>query len=118
MSAEMSLIYWSTLTGTISCLATGLGAIPVHFVKTHSNVLRAFSSAFAAGMMISASVFSLAQEGIALKIKFPSAPYGVILGLMLGALFFWQTEKIVNRLHLEQHNLATGVSKKGNLLFI
>ncbi len=118
MSAEMNLIYWSTLTGVLSCLATGLGAIPVHFVKRHSNVMRAFSSAFAAGMMISASVFSLAQEGISLKIKFPAAPYEVILGLMLGALFFWQTEKLVDRLHLEQHSLAKGVSKKGVLFFI
>ncbi|HLD88433.1 MAG TPA: ZIP family metal transporter [Candidatus Omnitrophota bacterium] len=118
MSAEMSLIYWSTLTGTISCLATGLGAIPVHFVKRHSNVMRAFSSAFAAGMMISASVFSLAQEGIALKSKFPLAPYGVIIGLLLGALFFWFTEQFVEKHHFEDHHLARGFSKKGILLFI
>ena len=114
----MNLIYWTTLTGVISCLATGLGAIPVHFVKNHSKLLRSFSLAFAAGMMISASVFSLAQEGIALKTKLPLAPYEVILGLLLGALFLWQTEKLVDRLHLEHHNLAHGVSKKGVLLFI
>ena len=97
MSEQMGLIYWSTLTGILSCLATGLGAIPVHFVKNHSKFLRAFSSAFAAGMMISASVFSLASEGIALKSKFPLAPYEVIIGLLLGALFFWWTEKVVER---------------------
>ena len=118
MSEQMHLIYWSTLTGVISCLATGLGAIPVHFVKNNSKILRSFSSAFAAGMMISASVFSLAQEGISLKEKLPLAPYEVILGLLLGALFFWQTEKIIEHLHLEQHGLARGISKKGILLFI
>ena len=118
MPEHINLIYWSSLTGLISCLATGLGAIPVHFVHKNSKILRSFSSAFAAGMMISASVFSLAQEGIALKTKLPLAPYEVILGLLLGALFFWKTEKIVNHLHLEQHNLAKGISKKGVLLFI
>ena len=118
MPEQINLIYWSTLTGLLSCLATGLGAIPVHFVHNNSKFLRSFSSAFASGMMISASVFSLAQEGIALKAKFPLAPYEVILGLLLGALFFWGTEKIITHLHLDQHTLAKGISKKGVLLFI
>lgn len=118
MSEQFHLIYWATLTGVISCLATGLGAIPVHFVQNNSNLMRAFSSAVASGMMISASVFSLANEGINLKVKHPYAPYGVILGLLLGALFFWLTEKKIEELHLENHSLAKGVSKKGILLFI
>ncbi len=118
VTEQLNLLYWATLTGLISCLATGLGAIPVHFVKNNSKLLRAFSLSFAAGMMISASVFSLAQEGIALKAKLPMAPYGVILGLMLGALFFWWTEKCVEHFHFERHQLAHGLSKKGILLFI
>ncbi len=87
------LIFWTATTGILSALATGLGAIPVHFLKTESKTVRAFASAVAAGMMISASVFSLAQEGIGLKDKIPSAPYIVILGLMLGAAFFRFSEK-------------------------
>ena len=114
----MHLIYWSTLTGVIACLMTGLGAIPIHSVKNNSNLLRAFSSAFASGMMISASVFSLAQEGLSLKSKFPLAPYGVMIGLLLGSLFFWLTEKLVNHYHLEQHSMAKGFSQKSVLLFI
>lgn len=115
---QAHIIYWATVTGLISCLMTGLGAIPVHFVKNNSHILRCFSGAFASGMMISASVFSLAQEGIALKTKFPSAPYGVMLGLLLGALFFWITDKIVSYYHLENHSLAKGFSKKGILIVI
>jgi ZIP family zinc transporter len=118
MSEQLNLIYWTTLTGLISCLATGLGAIPVHFVKNNSKLLRSFSSAFAAGMMISAAVFSLAQEGISLKTKFPLAPYEVILGLLLGAAFFWWTSHFVEHQHLENHNLAQGLSPKGILIFI
>ena len=118
MSAQINLIYWSSLTGIIACLAAGLGAIPVHFVKNNSRLLRSFSSAFASGMMISAAVFSLAQEGISLKTKFPLAPYEVVLGLLLGAFFFWWTSYFVQDHHLENHTLAKGISKKGILLFI
>src|SRR5271167_2157327 len=106
MLDQMSLIYWSSLTGITSCLATGLGAIPVHFVENNSRLLRSFSSAFAAGMMISAAVFSLAQEGISLKTRFPLAPYEVILGLLLGAAFFWWTSFLVEGHHFENHDLA------------
>ena len=118
MNDQLQLIYWSTLTGLISCLMTGLGAIPVHFVKNNSNILRCFSGSFASGMMISASVFSLAQEGINLKNKFPIAPYEVMFGLLLGALFFWITDKMVDHHHLHEHSLAKGFSKRGILIFI
>src|ERR1700679_2201288 len=118
MSDQMNLIYWTSLTGIISCLATGLGAIPVHFVKNNSKLMRSFSSAFASGMMISAAVFSLAQEGISLRTRFPAAPYEVVIGLLLGAAFFWWTSHFVEDHHLENHNFAQGISKKGILLFI
>jgi len=113
-----ALIFWTLLTGIISALATGLGAIPVHFVRSGSHVIRAFASAAAAGMMTSASVFSLAQEGIALKTKFVYAPYVVILGLLLGAGFFWLTEKVVSDHHFHDTVLKNGFSKKGLLIFI
>jgi len=118
MSEQISLIYWTSLTGIISCLATGLGAIPVHFLKNDSKRLRSLSAAFASGMMISAAVFSLAQEGISLRTKFPLAPYEVILGLLLGAAFFWWTSLFVESQHLEHHSLAQGISQKGILMFI
>ena len=63
--SQADLISWTLLTGILSALATGLGALPLHFIKTTSR-WRAMASAVAAGMMISASVFSLVQEGIAL----------------------------------------------------
>ena len=115
MIDQSSLIFWTAYTGIISALATGLGAIPVHFVNNNSKILRAFASAVAAGMMLSASVFSLAQEGIALRNKIPNAPYVVILGLLLGAGFFWITEKIVADHPPLFH---TTLSKKGLLIFI
>ena len=113
-----SLIFWTTFTGIVSALATGLGAIPVHFLKKGSRKVRAFSSAFAGGMMISASVFSLAQEGIELKNRFPSAPYVVIAGLLLGAAFFWLTEKRIPFQALTINGFGKGMSKKSILIFL
>lgn len=90
---KTTLLFWTFWTGVFSALATGLGAIPVAFISQNSKLVRAFSGAVAAGMMISASVFSLAQEGISLQAERPSAPYEVIMGLMLGAAFFWMVDK-------------------------
>ena len=118
MIDQASLLYWTTLTGVISALATGLGAIPVHFMQDGSKRVRAFASAGAAGMMLSASVFSLAQEGIALKNRIPWAPYIVILGLLLGAGFFWLTEKIVSKYKIKNNPFTKGFSKRSFLIFV
>ena len=116
--SQSELIFWTFWTGLISALATGLGAIPVHFLKSNSKKVRAFASAIAAGMMISASVFSLAQEGIALKSRFPLAPYIVIIGLLLGAAFFRYTEKNFSDAKTLKPYLKSGLTKKSLLIFI
>lgn len=112
------LIFWTATTGVISALATGLGAIPVAFVSRTSRFVRSFSGAIAAGMMISASVFSLAQEGISLKFVRPSAPYEVILGLMLGAAFFWFVEKKSNAPNLHFGKILHAKSKRSFFIFL
>jgi zinc transporter, ZIP family len=114
---QVELIFWTALTGVISALATGLGAIPVHYVQNNTKVVRGFASAIAAGMMISASVFSLAQEGIALQYKFPFAPYVVILGLLLGAAFFRYTEKNFAHPNVQKY-MKKGLNKRGLLIFV
>ncbi len=115
---QLTIITWTFWTGIISCLATGLGAIPAHLVQNNTKQVRAFASAIAAGMMISASVFSLAQEGISLKDKFPYSPYVVILGLLLGAGFFRFTEKFFSNEQLEERTNQFGLSRRGLLIFI
>jgi len=99
-------------------LATGLGAIPVHFLRTNSSVVRAFSSAVAAGMMISASVFSLIQEGISLKSKFPAAPYIVMVGLLLGAGFYWVADQYLSTEHGKASLVKAHTSRRTLLLII
>lgn len=114
--SQADLIFWTALTGILSALATGLGALPLHFVKTTSR-WRAMASAVAAGMMISASVFSLVQEGIALKSRFPAAPYIVMLGLLLGAAFFRFTEKNFSEHEIRKHFSTPGITRRGLLVF-
>ncbi len=115
---ESTLIFWTALTGLLSALATGLGAIPVHFVKNNSKTVRAFAAAIASGMMISASVFSLTAEGLALRTKSPIAPYIVILGLLLGAVFFRYTEKHFTQPKFNKSFLKNNISKRGFLIFM
>lgn len=115
---KADLVYWTFLTGVISALATGLGAIPVAFVHNKSKVVRAFSGAVAAGMMISAAVFSLAQEGIALKVKRPLAPYEVIAGLLLGALFFWYVDRLFKAGKFDVTRSEGKTRRRGILIFI
>ena len=116
MVDQNSLIFWTTFTGIVSALATGLGAIPVHFIDDKPKIIRGIASAVAAGMMISASVFSLAQEGISLKAKMPSAPYVVILGLMLGAFFFWCTARNLSNSAIYKNHLHGKFSRKSLLI--
>ena len=66
--------------------------------------------------MISASVFSLMQKGISLEHVRPSAPYEVIAGLFLGALFFWAAERFVEGPIL--HSGRLGVSRRGLLVWL
>ena len=114
---QSDIIFWSGITGITSALATGLGAIPVHFLKNNSKKVRGFSCAAAAGMMISASVFSLAQQGISLKVKFPLAPYIVILGLLLGAAFFYYTERNFSHPVVHKYYLKNGFTRRTFLIF-
>ncbi len=115
---KTEVIYWALGTGILSALATGLGAIPVALIRTSSNLVRAFSGAVAAGMMISASVFSLAQEGIALKVERPTAPYEVIIGLMFGAAFFWFVDKNIHSINSSASVSQQKSSKRGMMIFI
>ncbi len=115
---QTTLVFWTLTTGIFSALATGLGAIPVHFLRNSSRFIRSFSSAVAAGMMISASVFSLAQEGISLKARFPWAPYLVIAGLLLGAGFFWWTERRFSGENVDIAFMGKGAGNRRGMLIL
>lgn len=79
------------LYALITTLATGLGALPLLWLRNKDNERwLGYGNALAAGAMIAASVLLL-KEGEAIR------PFGVTLGFLTGILFIWVVQKILNR---------------------
>ena len=85
----MDIILLGFFASALAGLATGVGAIPVFFVKKLSEKFEDGSLGFAAGVMLAASFFSLVIPGI----EFANGMYNsetislaiVLLGLLIGA---------------------------------
>jgi ZIP family zinc transporter len=114
---ETELLFWALGTGIVSALATGLGAPMVAILPLDSDQVRSFSSAVAAGMMISASVFSLAQEGIDMHATVTWATPKVIVGMLVGTLFLWW---LSSRFEDDEEDPVPqlGLSRESLLLFL
>ncbi len=82
------------LAALVSDLATGLGALPFLFLDRVGPRWNGMAAATASGMMLSASVFALADKalhrGNALE---------VIAGMLAGAAFFAWTARIIEHQH-------------------
>ena len=104
------LVFMTLATGILSALATGLGAFPVALADTKTPNLRGLGTAFAAGMMLAASVLCLLPEG------WENSPGATTGGVVLGALGVWLAESF-----LEKPTEASPQSKQGRrgvLLFL
>ncbi len=109
---NLSIMQWTLITGILSALATGLGAGVALFVRKNSHTANAFANAYAAGMMLSASIFSLIHE--ALSIHSPHAMLQIIGGILLGALFLHAMKHV---LHLDhEHDDAPTLQNPSSLL--
>jgi len=75
-------------------LATGLGALPVLFVKGISERLLDAMLGFAAGVMLAATAFSLLIPAIEL-----GGVWAAILGLTAGAIFLDVMDRFIPHLH-------------------
>ena len=69
------------LGSVISAMSTGLGAVPILFMRKISHRLRDILLAYAAGIMTSASVYNLIPEALGQSNLFVLA-----FGIMLGSL--------------------------------
>ncbi|MFA5504848.1 MAG: ZIP family metal transporter [Vulcanimicrobiota bacterium] len=77
---QLTIIFWSLVTGIISALATGLGAIPVALIKDKAEQAKSWASGLAAGMMIWASLEAIIVEALAMHLT--SGLFGVIAGFV------------------------------------
>lgn len=104
------LFFWTLVTGCLSAVATGLGALPVLWFRRGIESFRALASATAAGMMLSAAVFSIAEKSFSVDHS------STFLGLLIGALLLYGLDQ-----YHHQHEEAEGEPNSGinaNLLFL
>lgn len=95
----MSIILIGTLASLAAGLMTGVGAIPVLFGRQVSRRSNDMMLGFAAGVMISASFFSLILPGIeageAVYGNTPAAAFLAALGIALGAgMVAWMNSRL------------------------
>jgi zinc transporter ZupT len=101
-------VFWVSL---LTAVATGLGALPFAFVRNLSRRWEGIASAVAAGMMMSASVFTLADKALHI-----GSLWQVTLGMLGGAVFFAWTARLVRQRDWQIHNLNAADSRRAVLV--
>jgi len=95
---ELSLASNLTLLGTLATigtgLATGVGALPIFFVRRISDRLLNAMLGFAAGVMLAATAFSLIVPAIEL-----GGVWLTVLGILAGAAFLALLDKAIPHEH-------------------
>lgn len=101
----MSPILMGTLGGLVAALATTFGALPAMFGGKMSQRMTDTTLGFAAGVMLSASYFSLILPGL----EVAEGIYGSVLaaalvagvGIALGSAFVWGLDKLLPHEHFK-----------------
>ncbi|SDG36570.1 zinc transporter, ZIP family [Paenibacillus sp. cl6col] len=84
---------------TISALSTGIGAIPILFMRSMSHRMRDILLAYTAGIMTTASMFNLIPEALA-----SSNVFVIAFGLLLGCFVLLWLEHSLPHMDLENPN--------------
>ncbi|RPF52285.1 ZIP family metal transporter [Aquisalibacillus elongatus] len=92
-------------------LATGVGAIPVLFIKRLTHKWRDILLAFAGGVMLAAALLSLIPEAL----EFGTLTH-LIIGLILGALLLSLLENFIPHIHVENLNQSIQIDQKAMLV--
>lgn len=95
----------------VSDLATGLGALPFLYFDRFEQRWFGIAGGVASGMMLSASVFALADKAIHRGGAIP-----VILGMLAGALFFAATARLIDQRHWHLGDWSERDSRKSILM--
>jgi len=108
MSVSLWHVFWVALA---TDLATGVGALPFFFVRTLSLRWQGIAYAVAGGMMISASVFSLAEQGLG-----RGAVWELVAGMLAGSAFYWYTARLIKRRQWSIERLDAADSRQAVLM--
>lgn len=107
-------LVWKVLwVAVLTDLATGLGALPFAFLRRPSDSWQGMMTAAAAGMMLSASVFTLTGEALQ-----AGALWQVLFGLLAGAAFFAGTAKLVAGNDWRLGTLTAAESRQSILILV
>lgn len=91
--ADVSNLYLGLLGSTLAGLATGVGALPVLFIRQITPNTQGVMLGFGAGVMLAATSFSLIVPGLAAAEAATQNPFyaatAVTFGIFLGAAFLW-----------------------------
>lgn len=94
-------------------VCTTVGALFVFFFKKEiSSKINKIFIGFAAGVMLSASFFSLIKPALETNITYMPSWLVVGISIILGSLFLWGIDKLVPHFHVSQ-NKDEGLSSKG-----
>ena len=104
-------------------VCTSIGALLVFFFrnKTISPKLNRIFIGFAAGVMFSASFFSLIKPALETEVSYMSSWIVVALSTFLGALFMWGIDKLIPHFHVnenEEENIKTNKINKNAKMFL
>ncbi len=102
--------FWGII---VSAMATGVGAIPVLFLKQVSTRMKDVLLGYASGIMIAATTFSLIPEALD-----SSNLFILSLGLLLGTFVLNVIESRTSGLDLESRKFNTKIDKKTLIIII
>jgi ZIP family zinc transporter len=102
MLDNLSPVYLGLIGSTIAGLCTGVGALPIFFLRRVTDNAQGVMLGFGAGVMLAASAFSLIIPGIEAAEELTSNVNAALLvgfGVLLGGLFLW----LANRYFPHEH---------------
>lgn len=109
----MEQILYPIIGISLIFLCTTLGSFFVFFLgkKEISPRLNKIFTGFAAGVMFSASFFSLIKPALETNVPYMPSWLVVVISIILGALFLWGIDKLVPHIHVAE-NQEEGLPSK------
>ena len=109
----MKQILYPIIGISLIFICTTLGALFVFFIrkKEISPKLSKIFTGFAAGVMFSASFFSLIKPALESEVTYMPSWLVVVISIVLGAGFLWGIDKLTPHFHV-QENKEEGLSVK------
>lgn len=115
------LVFKSFIAGILASLACRLGALPLAWKRLDVQRRSGLGFAFAAGLMLTASIVNLIIEGLTLGMENGLELWRtlhVVCGMLSGAVFLWVVHKFLSEERMQQQQWKRWGSRKEVLIFL